>query len=79
MVAQPCGVSTSFLTSANLLMLQSVPSPKSVLNVLNSNATSIDPWHTPLVSGLQLDFVSLTTTLAAQYLNQLSVPGQVIP
>jgi len=34
--------------------------------VLNRTGPSIDPWGTPLVTGLQLDFMLLITSLRAR-------------
>lgn len=44
---------------------------------INSLGPSIDPCGTPLVNGLQLDFVLLFTTLSAQKISQRSrsLPG----
>lgn len=41
---------------------------------LNSTGPSTDPWGSPLVTGLQLDFVPWITTLQAQPFSQFSVP-----
>ena len=40
---------------------------------LNRIGPGIEPWHTPLVTGLQLDLMQLITTLWAWQLNYLSV------
>jgi len=54
----------NFLLSANLLRgMHSVPSSPSFVKLINSVGPSIEPWGTPLMNGLQLDFVPLITTL----------------
>lgn len=56
--------SISYLVSpANLLRVQPVPSSRSLMKMLNRIGPSIDPWGTPLVTGLQLGFVQLIPTL----------------
>ncbi|KAK4831590.1 hypothetical protein QYF61_018350 [Mycteria americana] len=49
------------------------PSSRSLMKMLNRMRPNIDPWATPLVTGLQLDFMPLTTTLWAWPFSQFSV------
>lgn len=42
------------------------------MKMLNRNGLSMDPWGTPLFTGLQLDFVSLITILWASLFSQFS-------
>lgn len=59
MVVHLSGVSTtspSFVSSDNLLRVQSVPSSWYIMK-LNSILFNSGSWGTPLVTGLQLDFV----------------------
>lgn len=63
MAAQPYGVSAtapSFVTSADMLQL-------------NRIGPGVEPWHTPLMTGLQLDFMRLITTLWALQLSRFSI------
>lgn len=41
----------------------SAPSSRSVMKMFNSIGPSTEPWDTLLVTGLQLDFMALITTL----------------
>ena len=55
MAAQPSGVSStlpSLVSSANLLRVHSNSSARSLMKKLNKTGPSIDPWGTPLVTGL---------------------------
>jgi len=52
MVAQPSGMSAtppSFVSSANLLRVHSIPSSRSSTKTLNQIRVSTDPWGTPLL------------------------------
>jgi len=65
MTAQPSGVSATphtFGSSANLLRVHSAPPSRSLPKMSNSHLLSTDAWGTPLVTGLLLDFVPLTTS-----------------
>ena len=76
MAAQLCGVLVtcpSFVSSANLVRLHSVPSSRSLMKVLNRTGPSIYSWGPLLVTGLQLDFVPLITTLWAWPFSQFSI------
>ena len=66
MAAQPSGVSTtppSFVSSANLLRVCSVPSSRTSMNKRNKTGPRTEPWGTPLATGLRLDSALLITTL----------------
>jgi len=65
MAAQLPGVSVlppSLASSVNLLGVHSNTVARALTKMLNGTGPIIDPWGTPLVSGLQLDFVLLITT-----------------
>ena len=65
MAAQPSGVSAtprSLVSSAYFLRVHSVTTSRSVMKMLNSMRSGINCWGTPLVTGLQLDFMLLITT-----------------
>jgi len=49
------------------------------MKILNSVGCSIHLWGTPLVTGLQLDFILLITTLRAQLFKQFSIHLTVQP
>ncbi|KAK4829020.1 hypothetical protein QYF61_001795 [Mycteria americana] len=49
----------------NLRRVHSMPSSRSLMNMLNTTGPSTEPWGTPLVSGRQLDLTPFTTTLCA--------------
>jgi len=56
MVPQPSCVSAtphSFVLSVNLLKVDSIPSSRSLMKMLNKTRPNTDPWGTPLVTGLQ--------------------------
>jgi len=58
MVAQPSGGSAtphSFVSSSNLLRVDSNPSSRSLMKILNMTRLVTDPWGTLLVTCLQLD------------------------
>jgi len=57
-----------FVSSADLLMVHSVLSPRTLMKMLNSIGTSTDHWCTPLGTGFQLCFKLLTTIFWAQQL-----------
>ncbi|KAK4806792.1 hypothetical protein QYF61_005588 [Mycteria americana] len=63
----------TFVSPANLLRVHSAPSSRSLMKMLNRTGPSIDPWATPLVTGIQLDFVPLIATLWAQPFSQFSI------
>ncbi|PKU42357.1 rna-directed dna polymerase from mobile element jockey- hypothetical protein [Limosa lapponica baueri] len=76
MAAQSSGVSASppsLVSSANLLRIHSVLSSRSLINMLNKTGPSIDPWGTPLVTGLQLDPAPSITTLVVIKSQELMV------
>jgi len=52
-----------FVLSANLLRVDSVTSFRSLKSVLNSAGPSIYPCGTPVVTGVQMDFVLLFASL----------------
>ena len=58
MVPQPSGVSAtphSFVSSVNLLRVDSIPSSRSLMQMLNKSRLNNDLWGTLLVTGLQPD------------------------
>jgi len=76
MATQPSGTAATphiLVSSANLLRVHSVPPSRSLVKWLNGTGPSIDPWGTPLVTGLLLDFVLLITIVWAQSLSQFSI------
>ena len=73
MAARPFGTTTtppSFVSSANLLRVHSVPLSRSLMKMSDSTSPSIDPW---LVTGLQLDFMVLITICYVWQFSQFSV------
>ncbi|GAB0181629.1 hypothetical protein GRJ2_000628200 [Grus japonensis] len=62
-----------FCVISKLAGLHSAPSSRSLMKILNRTGPSIDPWTTPLVTGLQLDFVPLITTLWAWPFSRFSI------
>lgn len=62
----------SFVSSTNLLKVRSVLWSRSSGKIMNCVGPSISHWSTPLVPGLRLDFMLLTTTLWAQQFSQFS-------
>jgi len=56
-------IPSSFVSSANMLRVHSVPSSRLWKKMLNSTGSSADPWGAPLLTVLQLDFVPLITVL----------------
>ena len=77
MAAQPSGVSAtppSFVSSANLLQVHSIPSSLSLMSKLNKTGPSTDPWGTPLVTSLQLDSAPLMTTPLSSALQPVLKP-----
>lgn len=58
----------NFLSSADLLRVHAVPSSGSLMKMLNSISLSVDSLHTPVVTGLQVDFVQLIITLTVMML-----------
>lgn len=76
MAAQQCGASATpphLVLSAHLPSVQSVPSSRSFVTGLNSIRGSIIPWGATPVTGLQLEFVLLITTLRVWQFRQFSV------
>jgi len=66
MAAGPSGASAtplSFVLSTDLLRVHSAPSSRSLMKMLTRSGPAVDPWGTQLVTGLQLDFVWLVTSL----------------
>lgn len=61
----------SSMSSANLLRVQLYPITQITDEVLNRTGLCINLWGTLLITGLQLDFVVLTTTLLAQPFNNM--------
>lgn len=59
------GTHPSFVSPTNLQRVNSTPSSRSLMKMFNQTGASIDPWGPPLVTGLQIDFAPLTTTLWA--------------
>lgn len=58
--------SPSFVSSANLLthlLVHSIPLPRTLTKRLNSTSPSANPWGTPPMTGLLLDFMLLITSL----------------
>lgn len=55
----------SLVLWANWLRLCSVQSPRLLIKMFNRVEPNIEPWGTPLVTGLQLDFMPLITTLSS--------------
>lgn len=56
----------SFASSVNSLRLQSDPSCRLLVKLLNNIRASVDLWYIPLITGLWLDLVTLIRTLQAQ-------------
>ena len=54
------------LLISKLLTVHSLPSSQSWMRVLNSTGPNIDPWDTPLITGVQPGFVPLITTIWAR-------------
>ena len=84
MAAQPSGVSAiphSFVSSANLLRVDTILSSKSLMKIANKTRSSTDPWGTLLKADLQLDSVPLLTTLldwpVSQFLIQFTVHSSI--
>ena len=48
-------------SSANLLRVQSMPSSKSSIKILNRRGPYTDLWGVPLITGCQLDLTPFTT------------------
>ncbi|KAK4827727.1 LOW QUALITY PROTEIN: hypothetical protein QYF61_021155 [Mycteria americana] len=44
------------VSSANLLRVNSIPSSRSLIKMLNRTGPNAEPWGTPLVTGCQLEF-----------------------
>jgi len=66
MAAQPFSVPDTlptFVSSANLLRMDSLPSLRSLMKMLNKTGPSTDPWGTPVVTDLQPDSAPWITTL----------------
>lgn len=75
MVAQLCGVSAappSFASSENLVRCSLSHHFRSLVKLLNSINPTNEPWITPLVTCLRLDFVLLITTRQAWPFSQFS-------
>lgn len=64
------------VSSVNLLRLHSVLSSRSLMKMWNSTGCSMDVWGTPLVTGFQLDFVLLITTVWASF-QSISLSAQL--
>lgn len=76
MSAKPSGLSAtphSFVSSPNFLRMQSVLSSMSLLKMLNIIGPSIDLLGTPLVTGIQGDFMLLITSLWAQQFSRFLI------
>ncbi|KAK4828313.1 hypothetical protein QYF61_025325 [Mycteria americana] len=56
----------NLVSSANLLRVHLIPSPRSLIKILNRTGPDTEPWGTPLVTGCQLDLTPFTTTLWAR-------------
>jgi len=65
--------SSQFCVICELAEVRSVTISRSLMKLLNSISHSNDPWVTPLVTCLQLDFVLLITTLQAGPFSQFSI------
>ena len=76
MLGQSPGVSVtpfSFVSSENLLRMHSAPLSRSLMKMLYTTASSINPWSMILLTDMQLDFMPLVTTLWTQPYSQFSV------
>lgn len=65
------------MSTANFLRVNSNPSSRPLIKILKRTGFNMEPWETPLVTGLQLDLTPFTPTLWAQphsqFLTQWSV------
>lgn len=59
----------SWVSSAVLLRVHSIPLPMSLMKTLNSISPSMDPWGTPLITGFRLDIQPLTAMNMATHRN----------
>ena len=76
MTAQPSGLSANppgFLSSSNLLSVDSIPSSRLLVKMLNKTEPSTDPRGRPLITDLQADLALLMTTLSALPVSQFSI------
>jgi len=64
--------SSNIVSPANMLRVHSLPSSGSLMKRLSSIGPINDPWDAQLVTGLQLDFVPLITTIWAWQFIQFS-------
>lgn len=67
--ATPC----SFMSPTNLLRVYTTPSSRLLMRMLNRTEPSTDHWSTVLITGLQLDFSPVTTTLCTQLFCQFLI------
>lgn len=65
--------SHTFLSSVNLLGVHSVLLFRSLMKASNSVGPRTNPWSTPLLTCLQLDFMPLIITFWTQLLSQFSI------
>jgi len=65
--------SSQFVVISKLAEDTFCSSSRSLMKMLNRTGPGIDPWGTPLVTGLQPDFMLLITMLWAQPFSQFSV------
>lgn len=64
----------SFVSSANLLRVNSIFSSRSLMKMLNKTKPSTFPWGSPLVTGLHLNSVPLNTAMWAVLVSQFCLP-----
>lgn len=67
----------SFVSSPDLLRVHTTPSSGSLIKILNRTEPSVSPWGTLIVTGFQLNFVSLISILRAWLLSQFSILYQL--
>ena len=57
-----CVTRNILVSSANMKMELDTTYGKSLINIKNRKGPKTDPWWTPLVTGIVLDFLPLSTT-----------------
>lgn len=65
--------SPTFVSSVKLLRIHPAPSFRTLMKMLNRAGSSTDHWGTLQVTGLQSDFVPLTTILWVWTFSQISI------
>ena len=64
---------------SKLLRVHSIPPSVSLIEMLKSSGPRMDPWGTPLITGLHLDMEPLTTALWLRPSNQFLIQHIVQP